>query len=429
MRVATRAPLPHVGDPALTRPRRAVATGPAGPYLAGHVNPSERGSMASVIVLGAGRVGAAMVRDLAADGTLKVSAADADPASLRALKERLPEGMIRTLPVDLSDASSLAKVLDGHDLAVGAVPGPMGFETLRRVLEAGVDIVDISFFEEDAFELHELARRRGRVAVVDAGVAPGLSNLILGHWESRLRAVHRFECLVGGIPAEPSPPWEYKAPFSPIDVIAEYTRPARLRRGGEEVTLPALTEVETVDMPGVGLLEAFNTDGLRTLLRTSRAPDLVEKTMRWPGHADRVRILRDSGFFAEAPVAVAGSEIAPLELSAQLLVDAWQYAPGEPDLTVMRVVVEGEDENGGVRHTYRLLDRYDAETDVSSMARTTGYTATALARFVLADRYREPGVNPPEAVGETDGALEFVVGQLRERGVAVEHEVERVQGD
>lgn len=382
--------------------------------------------MASVIVLGAGRVGAAMVRDLAADGTLEVSAADADPGSLRRLKERPGDGAIRTFPVDLSDPGSLARALEGQDLAMGAVPGPMGFATLRRVLEAGVDVVDISFFEEDAFELHEVARRRGRVAVVDAGVAPGLSNLILGHWESRLRAVHRFECLVGGIPAEPSPPWEYKAPFSPIDVIAEYTRPARLRRGGEEVTLPALSEVETVELAEVGRLEAFNTDGLRTLLRTSRVPELVEKTMRWPGHADRVRILRDSGFFGEAPVEVGDAEVTPLALSAALLEAVWRYDPGEADLTVMRAVVEGEDDEGGVRHSYRLVDRYDPETGVSSMARTTGYTATALARFVLGERYREPGISPPEVVGAVDGALDHVVAYLKARGVALEHEVERI---
>lgn len=381
--------------------------------------------MASVIVLGAGRVGAAMARDLAADGALEVAAADASPDALRRLKAAVPEGAIRTLPVDLGDEGSLAKVVEGHDLVVGAVPGPMGFETLRRVLSAGAHVVDISFFEEDAFELHDLARRRGRVALVDAGVAPGLSNLVLGHWESRLRSVRRFECLVGGIPAEPTPPWEYKAPFSPIDVIAEYTRPARLRRGGEPLTLPALSEVETIDFPDVGRLEAFNTDGLRTLLRTSAAPDLVEKTMRWPGHADRVRLFRDSGFFAETPVTLDDDEVVPLDLSARLLFDTWRYAEGEPDLTAMRIVVEGEDEDGDVRHTYRLVDRYDPETNVSSMARTTGYTCTALARFVLDGRYREPGISPPEAVGAVDGALEYVVEYLRARGVTVEHEVER----
>nr|NIP79368.1 saccharopine dehydrogenase [Gemmatimonadota bacterium]NIQ54075.1 saccharopine dehydrogenase [Gemmatimonadota bacterium]NIU74268.1 saccharopine dehydrogenase [Gammaproteobacteria bacterium]NIX44285.1 saccharopine dehydrogenase [Gemmatimonadota bacterium]NIY08502.1 saccharopine dehydrogenase [Gemmatimonadota bacterium] len=278
--------------------------------------------MSSVIVLGVGRVGSAMALDLASDPALAVTAVDASPDALEHLGSAAPA--IRTAVVDLSDADAVRGALEGHELAIGAVPGPMGFETLRRVLEAGLDVVDISFFEEDAFELDALAREVGRVAVVDAGLAPGLSNLILGDREARLERVDRFECLVGGIPAEPAPPWEYKAPFSPIDVLAEYTRPARLRRGGEPLTLPALSEVETIEFPGVGRLEAFNTDGLRTLLRTSRAPDLVEKTLRWPGHADRIRVLRDTGFFSPEPVDVAGAEVAPLALSTRLLFDAWR---------------------------------------------------------------------------------------------------------
>ncbi|MFW6330291.1 MAG: saccharopine dehydrogenase C-terminal domain-containing protein [Gemmatimonadota bacterium] len=383
--------------------------------------------MASVIVLGAGRVGEAMARDLAREDGLRVTAADARPEALRRLRERASaEGLsIRSLAVDLSDEDSLSGALDGHDLAIGAVPGPMGFATVRRVLAAGLDVVDISFFEEDARALDELARRNGRVAIVDAGVAPGLSNLILGHLEPRLEETIRFECLVGGIPAEPAPPWEYKAPFSPIDVIAEYTRPARLRRAGEELTLPALSEVEPVDVPGVGRLEAFNTDGLRTLLATSRAPDLVEKTMRWPGHADRVRVLRESGFFSTAPVETAAGPVVPLELTTRLLFDAWAYAPGEPDLTAMRVVVEGVDADGPVRHTFQLVDRHDPDTDTSSMARTTGYTATALARVVLAGRFREPGISPPERVGAVDGALDRVLAELAARGVHVERTVSR----
>ncbi|MFW5951772.1 MAG: saccharopine dehydrogenase C-terminal domain-containing protein [Gemmatimonadota bacterium] len=383
--------------------------------------------MASVIVLGAGRVGEAMARDLARDDGLRVTAADARPEALRRLRERASaEGLsIRSLAVDLSDEDSLSGALDGHDLAIGAVPGPMGFATVRRVLAAGLDVVDISFFEEDARALDELARRNGRVAIVDAGVAPGLSNLILGHLEPRLEETIRFECLVGGIPAEPAPPWEYKAPFSPIDVIAEYTRPARLRRAGEEITLPALSEVEPVDVPGVGRLEAFNTDGLRTLLATSRAPDLVEKTMRWPGHADRVRVLRESGFFSTAPVQTAAGPVVPLELTTRLLFDAWAYAPGEPDLTAMRVVVEGVDADGPVRHTFQLVDRHDPDTDTSSMARTTGYTATALARLVLAGRFREPGISPPERVGAVDGTLDRVLAELAARGVHVERTLAR----
>ena len=384
--------------------------------------------MPNVIVLGAGRVGAAMVRDLARDGEHAVTAADARPEALKRLKEiAASEGsQIRTLPVDLGDGASLARALEGHDLAVGAVPGPMGFETLRRTLQAGLDVVDISFFEEEALELHDLARKRGRTAIVDAGVAPGFSNMVLGHFEAVLDEVTRFECLVGGIPADPAPPWEYRAPFSPIDVIAEYTRPARVRRDGAPVTLPALSEVETVEFPGVGTLEAFNTDGLRTLLHTSRAPDLVEKTMRWPGHADRIRVMRDSGFFDEATVELpSGARVVPLEISARLLFDAWRYEEGEEDLTAMRLTVDGRDGTGPVRHVFHLLDRYDPATRVSSMARTTGYTATALARLVLDGRYREPGIAPPEVVGAEPGVLDFVLAHLAERGITVERTEER----
>jgi saccharopine dehydrogenase-like NADP-dependent oxidoreductase len=383
--------------------------------------------MASIVVLGAGRVGSAMALDLAGDGAHRVLATDADPGTLESLRARAAKegASLRTEPTDLSDPVALVEAVDGHDLAIGSVPGPMGYETVRRVIEAGVDIVDISFFEEDALTLDGAAGEAGRVAIVDAGVAPGLSNLLLGDLEHRLDRVDRFECLVGGIPAEPTPPWRYKAPFSPIDVLAEYTRPARLRRGGETVTLPALSELERIEVPGVGTLEAFNTDGLRTLLATSRTPELVEKTMRWPGHADTMRLLRDTGFLAESPVDTPDGPVSPLGLTSRLLFAAWRYEPGEEDLTVMRVVVDGRDGDGAVRHTLWLIDRHDPVTDVSSMARTTGYTATALARFVLAGRYRSPGVTPPELLGGTD-ALEWVLDHLAERGVSIEREVQRI---
>lgn len=379
--------------------------------------------MSRVIVLGAGRVGAAMALDLAGDPELAVAVADSSLAALRRLSAEADSAgtPIRTLPVNLGDPRSLAHVLDGHALAIGALPGPMGFETLRHVIESGLHVVDISFFEEDPFELHDLACRRGVVAIVDAGVAPGLSNLILDHLEARLNDVHRFQCLVGGIPAEPAAPWEYKAAFSPIDVLAEYTRPARLRRHGATVTVAALDELEELDWPGVGRLEAFATDGLRTLLRTSRAPELVEKTLRWPGHAERIRLLRDSGFLATNLLEIGEQTVRPIDVSAALLFEAWRYEPGEADLTVMRVTVDGHDGHGPVRHTYRLLDRYDPATRQSAMARTTGFTATALARIVIAGRYREPGVSPPESVGAADGALDHVLSSLRERGVVVEH--------
>jgi lysine 6-dehydrogenase len=372
--------------------------------------------MKTVLLLGAGRVGSAIARDLAAE--FDVTVADASAPALAQLED---EPRLRRVQADLRDAARLGELLDGVDLVVGAVPGPMGYATLRRVLDAGRHVVDISFFEQDAFELDELARANGCIVVVDCGVAPGCSNLILGMHAAALERVDRFWCAVGGLPVERRWPFEYRAPFSPIDVIAEYTRPARFRRGGREVVLPALSEVEPIDVPGVGTLEAFNTDGLRTLLTTLPVPDMVEKTLRYPGHAERMRLLRETGFFGEAPIATPAGEVRPIDVTAQLLFDAWRFAPGEADLTVMRIIVEGVEGGGRVRHSYDLLDRYDAATDTQSMARTTGYTCTAAVRLLASGRYDRAGITPPELLGGAAGCAEFMLADLARHGVEFVH--------
>lgn len=377
--------------------------------------------MKKVVVLGAGRVGGAIIRDLAATGEFEVTAADASAEALARL-EGTPR--VATVQADLSDPAALGRVLERQDLVVGAVPGFMGFETLRRALEAGKDVVDISFFPEDPFELDALAREKGRIALVDCGVAPGCSNLILGRLEAALDSTERFVCMVGGLPVERRWPYEYKAPFSPIDVIEEYTRPARFRRDGKDVVMPALSEIELVDIPGVGTLEAFNTDGLRTLLRTCRTPSMVEKTLRYPGHAERMRMLRETGFFDVDPIEVGGVRVRPIDVTARLLFDAWMLRPGEQDLTVMRVEVEGTKDGKRVRHVYTLLDRYDERTGIHSMARTTGYTCTAMVRLVARGMFREPGVHPPEIVGRDEACFDFIMSELAARGVVFRHEVE-----
>ena len=374
----------------------------------------------NITVLGAGRVGQAIIRDLAATGEFQVTAADVSPDALRRL-----DGVanVTQLPADLSRADDVVRAIDGAELVVGAVGGHMGYATVERVLHAGKNIVDISFFDEDPFALDALARERGLVAIVDCGVAPGCSNLICGHMETVFDETVRFSCHVGGLPVERNWPWVYRAPFSPIDVIEEYTRPARFRRDGRDVTLPALTEVERVDVPGVGTLEAFNTDGLRTLLRTSKVPTMVEKTMRYPGHAALMEVLRATGFFSKEFTTVGGVALAPLELTAKLLFDAWEFAPGEEDLTAMIVEVEGLKAGRRTTHRFTLLDRYDRETLTTSMARTTGYTCTAGVRLVAQGLYTNAGISPPEIVGRDERCYTFMMNELKQRGVVFEETV------
>ncbi len=374
--------------------------------------------MANIIVLGVGRVGRAIALDLAR--AHDVTAADRDPAALRALAEA--HGLA-TRRVDLSDPAAVRAVVAGFDLAVCAVPGFMGFATLRAVLEAGRDVVDISFFPENALDLDALAKERGVTAIVDVGVAPGMDNLILGYHDARM-TVSSFECLVGGLPKRRVWPFAYKAPFSPVDVIEEYTRPARYVENGHIVVKPALSDPEFVAFEPVGTLEAFNTDGLRSLLFTmAHVPNMKEKTLRYPGHIRLIQALRASGFFAEEPIRVGDAEVSPRAFTSEVLFDVWRLEPDEDEFTVMRVTVAGTEDGRPKTYVYHLYDERDPATGFSSMARTTGFTAAAAAHLVLDGRFNEKGVFPPEFVGRADGCFAFVRDYLAARNVVYREEV------
>ncbi len=377
-----------------------------------------------VVVLGGGRVGAAMVKDLAADGDLEITLVDAFDAALEPFAD---DPTVTCEKADLSMADEVRRVVGSHDLVIGAVPGPMGFATVRAVIEAGKDIVDISFFEEDAFELNALAHDRGVVALMDCGVAPGASNLILGRMLEQLDTVDSFACYVGGLPVARAWPFEYKAPFSPIDVIAEYTRPVRLREHGTDVTRPALGRSEFLHFDGIGTLEAFETDGLRTLMRLTDVPNMIEKTLRFPGHREKMEILRETGFFGEEPITLKdGTTVRPLDVTAQLLFDQWRAQPDEQEFTVLRVILEGREGDQRVRHTFDLYDRTDTATGTSSMARTTGYTCTAMARLVTGGHFKEVGISPPEVVGRDQGCYDRIMADLEARGVKYHQKVEQL---
>ena len=376
----------------------------------------------NIVVLGGGRVGSAIVRDLAAEDDYDVLVVDLDPVAVERMTEFGADGVV----ADLSKSETVAKAVKDADLVVGAVPGFLGYRTVERVLREEKPIVDISFFPEDAFGLERLAAAMGVPCLFDCGVAPGLSNLVLGRMEEHLDSTTSFQCFVGGLPVERRWPWEYKAPFSPGDIIQEYVRPARSRRDGVEVTRPALSDVELVDFAGLGSLEAFNTDGLRSLHTTSKTPNMVEKTMRYPGHAVRMRILREAGFFSSDEVQAASGVVVPLDVTESLLFDAWKFDEGEPDLTVMRIIVEGEKDGSRVRHTYNLLDYYNPDTETMSMARTTGYTCTAMANLVARGLWTQPGLAPPETVGRNAECFDAVISHLEARGVHIFQRIEEL---
>jgi saccharopine dehydrogenase-like NADP-dependent oxidoreductase len=367
-----------------------------------------------ITVLGAGMVGRAMAIDLSAQ--YEVTVADLSATNLSLLQGR---ANMTCIEADLRDKKELRRLSADCDWVVGAVPGFMGFETVKTVIECGRNIVDISFFPEDSLVLDELAREKGVVAITDMGVAPGMCNVILGYHHRRMK-VDRYLCLVGGLPRERIWPWEYKAPFSPCDVIEEYVRPARYRENGALVTRPALSDPELINFAGPGTLEAWNSDGLRSLLTTMPdVPDMKEKTLRYPGYIEKVRILRDSGFFAKEPLDFGGHLLSPLEMTERILFTDrnWKLASEQPEFTVMRVIVSGEEAGVKKAYTYDLYDEYCTKTRTSSMARTTGYSATAALHAARQGLFTRVGLSPAEYLGEDEACFHSMLAYLDARNI------------
>lgn len=365
----------------------------------------------NIAVLGAGMVGRTIAEDLASQFT--VTSFDISDNNLSLLKNK----NIKTQNADLGNFSSYPGLLSGFDLIVCAVPGFMGYKALEAIINAGKNVVDISFFPEDALELDKLAKKKNVTAIVDCGVAPGMSNFILGRYNEEM-TITGFECMVGGLPKVRVKPFEYKAPFSPIDVIEEYTRPARYVENGHIVTKPALSDAELINFEYAGTLEAFNTDGLRSILFTmSHIPDMKEKTLRFPGHIALIHSLKQAGFFNEEETDINGQKISPLKFTSKILFDSWKLQPEEPEFTIMTVVLKGSKNGEALTVDYFLYDEYDTATQTASMSRTTGYTCTAAVNLLVKNMFAEKGVFPPELVGKHKNCFDFVIDYLKERKV------------
>lgn len=370
--------------------------------------------MQNILVLGGGMVGSAMAIDLASNH--HVTLTDINSQRLKEVKDKCQN--LNTHVLDVTDEKQLKEVLKKANLVICAVPGFLGFNTLKHIIEAGKDVVDISFFPEDALQLDVLAKEKNVTAIVDCGVAPGMDNIILGYVNEKLKLTD-FECLVGGLPKLKKWPFNYKAPFSPIDVIEEYTRPARYIENNKLIVREALTDCELVEIEKVGTLESFNSDGLRSLIFTMpHIENMKEKTLRYPGHVEYIKVLKSSGFFNKEKIEINGTEVSPLELTSKILFNEWKLDQNEEEITVMRVTLKGENQDGKIEEiVYSLYDEYNTETETSSMARTTGYTATAVANMVLDGLFTKKGIFPPELVGKHEDCFNYIVNYLEKRKI------------
>lgn len=370
--------------------------------------------MSNIIVLGAGMVGSAIAIDLTSQHVVTLT--DMSIQRLYQVHTKCP--LLKIHQLDVTNISELQDLIKSFDLVVCAVPGFLGYQTLKNIIEVGKNVVDISFFPENALDLDLLAKSKGVTAIVDCGVAPGMDNIILGYYNDRLKLTD-FECLVGGLPKVKKWPFCYKAPFSPVDVIEEYTRPARYVENGNIIVREALSDCEYIEFDEVGTLESFNSDGLRSIIYTMpHIKNMKEKTLRYPGHVEYVRVLKESGFFSKETINVNGIDVSPLDVTSKILFNEWKLGENEDELTIMRITLKGINSNGlHEKIEYNLIDRYSHETRTSSMARTTGYTATAVVNMFLEGFFTEKGVFPPELIAKTDECFQYIMHYLKDRNI------------
>lgn len=355
--------------------------------------------MKNIYQIGFGLIGKAMSQDLSQN--FKVHVVDINPKAFR----NLNNPNIIPCSFDVREKDKLAEWLYGADLVLLAVPGFLGYEILEMLIDLGVNVVDISFSPENLLELDQKAKNKGVTVIIDAGLAPGLPNLFLGHYYQE-NQISSFSYYVGGLPMNPKPPFKYKAPFSPIDVIEEYTREVSQKVNGQLIKREALTDIEQRNYKDIGNLEAFNTDGLRSLIFTMKdIPNLKEKTLRFSGHANLIIEMKKKGLFNKEAIVS----------TSQKLIEEWKLDVNEKEFTILEIFISSVDKNTRIF----LYDEFDDNSKTTSMARCTGFTATGCVNLLNNEKnnFTFQGVVPLEILGQNENYFNFLIEYLNDRKI------------
>jgi saccharopine dehydrogenase-like NADP-dependent oxidoreductase len=337
--------------------------------------------------------------------------------------QNIGKGNVSWKQLDASNRDELITTLKDVDLVLGFLPPKFGFSLVENCIDAGKNLIDVSYMSENPLELHDEALKANMTVVPSCGLAPGLSNMFVGHAVAKLEQTQEVHIMVGGLPEKPVPPLNYVITWSPESLIDEYTCKARIVEDGKIIEVEALSGLEKIEFESVGKLEAFYTDGLRTLLHTvGKVKKMWEKTLRYPGHAEKIRLLRDLGFFEKEKVSVEGVLVAPRNLTSKLFEEKLSK-PEVKDIVVLRVEVSGLESGQNKRYIYKLLDRYDDKSRVSAMARTTAYPAVVVAELLLKGAIREVGVIPPEILAMDEKLYKMITYELKKMRIKISEEV------
>lgn len=373
-----------------------------------------------VLIIGCGNIGSVSAQDLVKSvPSTEIVVADKNEKRAKDVAEKIEKDNVSWTGLDTSNHGELVNTLKGFDLAMGFLPGKLGYGLCKACIDAGKDLVDVSYMAENPMTLNASAAKAGVTIVPDCGLAPGISNVLVGHAVGKLDEVKAVHVMVGGLPEKPVPPLGYTITWSPESLIDEYTRKVVIVKKGRKVEIEALSGVEAITFPKVGELEAFYTDGLRTLLYTmENVEEMWEKTLRYLGHAEKIKAFQTLGFFDEKKVDVEGVNVSPRKLTVKLIGEKL-WKPEVKDIVVLKVEVVGVENGKKTSYSYHLLDNYDKKQGITAMARTTAYPASIVAQLMLKKAVKEKGVVPPEKIGMDKKLFSQFSDGLKKRGIKV----------
>jgi lysine 6-dehydrogenase len=357
-----------------------------------------------VLVLGAGRMGLGAAFDLAHSSDVEaVTLADLEIERARAVAATIKSEKLRPAQVDVMDSQQVMELMRGHDAVISCVVYHHNLRLARAAVEARVNFCDLggnNSVVAQELALDEAAKGVGINIIPDCGLAPGMVSILVAHGARRFERLEAVHIRVGGLPQNPRPPLNYQIVFSVEGLINEYVERARAIRGGRIVEVDSLTEVERLSfLPPYEEMEAFQTSGGTSTLPESflgRVEELDYKTIRYPGHCEKFKLLVELGLAGDALIELEGARVSPRRLLQEMLT---RHLPeGEPDVVLIRVEFRGVMKGAPRNLRYDIIDHFDAGTGLSAMMRTTAFPASIIAQMMARGEIKDKGAIPQERV-------------------------------
>ena len=368
------------------------------------------------VVLGYGKIGRTIVADVSKHQPKKIISVY-DPFAKKI--DKLPAN-VKFYRSDPLSEENMPKIFREDSVIISALPAKLRKKLMLAVVKGKSKLVDITFGNDVISDYVPKIGNPEFLIVPDCGLAPGISNFLVGKFASQFDDLENVEIYVGGLPNDPVPPLEYKITFASDSVVDEYVNPAKIVEDGKIVTKEALSGLENFSSESMKYpLEAFLTDGLRSLVDTIKSPkNMFEKTIRYKGHAEKVKLLRELGFFDSSERKLNGSVVVPRRLTEEFF-DEKLKLPDMGDTIILKVKVSGIKNRKKITHEANMIYRCDANPDFTGMSITTACPASITAQMIGENMISGKGILTMEEIAPNERIFDEFIKRLSDRGIKI----------